>query len=262
VRDVLASLREFLLKVFHHIYVLVVGVIGGILGLASAVYGDFQQPGASPLVPLWVWLPLFALGYGVAVIWAFHDVRMERGVIEQRALRAESALDNTRAELADQRVRHELVVDSLRKDYEKKLAEAKAPPKSALEVVIDREIPTPFPGIGLILEIEFHVTNHDPMHHTLSRSMRDGPFHFGPPGGSDDPEQARLRQTFGVISERRRGDELPRSVGPGETVRGVYVVDFAWDPARRLPDYTLVISDGRREFLVRPHGAAESMSEA
>jgi hypothetical protein len=128
--------------------------------------------------------------------------------------------------------------------------------------VIDREIPTPFPGIGLILEIEFHVTNHDPMHHTLSRSMRDGPFHFGPPGGSADPEQARLRQTFGVISERRRGDELPRSVGPGETVRGVYVVDFAWDPARRLPDYTLVISDGRREFLVRPHGAAESMSEA
>ena len=123
--------------------------------------------------------------------------------------------------------------------------------------MIDREVTTPFPGTGLILEIEFHVTNHDPMQHSLFQSMRgDSLFHLGPPGPSDDQEEARLRQAFSVITERRRGDALPPSVGPGETVRGVYVVEFDWDPARKLPDYILVINDGRREFPVRPHGAA------
>jgi hypothetical protein len=103
VRNVLASLREFWLKVIRHFYVLVVGVIGGILGLASGVYGDFQAPGASPLVPLWVWLPLFAVGYGVAVIWAFHDVRMERDAVQRRATKAETDLEGARAKLADAR---------------------------------------------------------------------------------------------------------------------------------------------------------------
>ena len=51
-----------------------------------------------------------------------------------------------------------------------------------------------------------------------------------------------------MISERRRGDVLPTSVRPGETVRGVNVIEFDWDPVRKLPDYTLAISDGRREF--------------
>src|SRR5260370_25145021 len=98
------------------------------------------------------------------------------------------------------------------------------------------------------------------MEHALFRSMRNATFQFGPKGTTDDPEQTRLRQAFGVISERRRGDDLPKSVRAGETVRGVYVVEFDWNPTRKLPDYTLVISDGRREFPVRPHGAAESTS--
>ena len=257
-RDFLASLWEFALKLISHVYVVVVAVVGGILGIVSGVGSDFQTPGASPLVPLWVWLPLFGIGYGVAVIWAFHDVRMERDAVQRRATTAETGLENKRTELADQQARHQRALDAQREDYEKQLAEAKAPPKTGLEVVIDKEIQTPFPGVGLILEIEFRVTNHDPMEHALFRSMRDAPFQFGPKGTTEDPEQTRLRQAFGVISERRRGDDLPKSVRAGETVRGVYVVEFDWNPARKLPDYTLIISDGRREFPVRPHGAAES----
>ena len=133
--------------------------------------------------------------------------------------------------------------------------------EAGLEVVIDREIPTAFPGAGIILEIEYRVTNHDPMDHTLFKSIQCvSPFHFGPHGITDDSEDAPLWQAFRVISERRRGDELPTSVGSGETVRGVQVVEFGWDPVHNLPDYTLIIGDGRREFPVRPHGAVESTS--
>ena len=121
-RDVLASLREFGVKVFRHVYVLVVGVIGGILGLASAVYSDFQKPGASSLVPLWVWLPLFAIGCGVAVIWAFHDVRMQRDAAQQRAATAETDLENTRAERDREQEQHRRELDAQRKGYEEKLA--------------------------------------------------------------------------------------------------------------------------------------------
>lgn len=131
--------------------------------------------------------------------------------------------------------------------------EVQPPSKTGLEIAIDKQIPTAFPGVGLILEIEFHVTNHDPMEHRLFLSMRGGsPFYFGPHVASNDPEHVRLRQAFGVISERRRGDVLPTSVRPGETVRGVNVIEFDWDPVRKLPDYTLAISDGRREFTAQP----------
>lgn len=103
VRDFLASLWEFALKLISHLYVVVVAVIGGILGIVSEVGSDFQTPGASPLVPLWVWLPLFGIGYGVAVIWAFHDVRMERDALQQRVTTAASGLEGANAELANAR---------------------------------------------------------------------------------------------------------------------------------------------------------------
>jgi hypothetical protein len=131
--------------------------------------------------------------------------------------------------------------------------EVQQPPKTGLEVAIDRQIPTPFPGVGLILEIEFRVTNHDRMEHSLFPSMQGGsPFYFGPHGANDGAEHIRLQHAFGMISERRRGDELPKSVRPGETVRGVYVIEFDWDPVHKLPDYTLIISDGARRFTARP----------
>jgi hypothetical protein len=83
VLEVLVSLREFSIKVGHHIYALVVGVIGGVLGLVSAIYADTQPTpappkAAPPLVPLWIWLPLLAGGFLVAIFRAFHDVRVER----------------------------------------------------------------------------------------------------------------------------------------------------------------------------------------
>jgi hypothetical protein len=139
---------------------------------------------------------------------------------------------------------------------------AEAPSKHGLEVAIDNEVPTARPGVGLILEIEFHVTNHDPMEHQLFRAMEGGPdgmFYFEPPNAEADPEHQRFIRDSYVIEERRdRDTPVPTRVRPGETVRGVYVQRFAWNPRRTLPDYTLVISDGRREFRVQPHGAAEN----
>ena len=123
-RNFLASLWEFALKLISHVYVVVVAVIGGILGIVSGVGSDFQTPGASPLVPLWVWLPLFGIGYGVAVIWTFHDVRMERDAVQKRATTAETELENKRTELADQQARHQRALEAQREGYEKRLAEA------------------------------------------------------------------------------------------------------------------------------------------
>lgn len=129
--------------------------------------------------------------------------------------------------------------------------------KTGLEVVIDDEKPTWFPGIGLILEIEYHVTNHDPVPHMLKRSLEGsitGRFYF-PLADQDDLEHTRFRHEYGRISERRRWELLPPRVEAGETVRGVYIEQFAWDPATLLPDYTLIINDGRHQYKTRPHGA-------
>lgn len=57
------------------------------------------------------------------------------------------------------------------------------------------------------------------------------------------PEYAQVLQTYGVISERRRREGLAHRVQPGDTIRGVYISTFAWDPSDRLPDYTLIIRD-------------------
>lgn len=126
-RNVLASLREFWAKVLSHTYVLVVGVLGGVLGLASLVYGDLQPPNASPLVPLWIWLPLFGIAYGVAVIWAFHDVRVERDAMKHRAETAESALETAHADLG----KVQLERDEARRELEG-AQRAAIPPKPEL----------------------------------------------------------------------------------------------------------------------------------
>jgi hypothetical protein len=78
-REVLASIREFGGKVARRWYVAGIGVIGGILGVVDAVAVAAAKPKATPFsIPLWVWLPLLAGGFLVAIIWAFHDVRLER----------------------------------------------------------------------------------------------------------------------------------------------------------------------------------------
>jgi hypothetical protein len=130
-----------------------------------------------------------------------------------------------------------------------------------LEVVIDNERPTPFPGRALILEIEFHVTNHDPVGHPLSMRLEGGRPFFPPDGDPDDPEYLRISRIHGEMSQRRSQESLPPHVDAGQTVRGVLVNDFGWDPAHDLPGYTLIIWDGRREFRGRPHGAAEAKEE-
>lgn len=75
--EVLSSLREFCSRIVRHVYAFVIGVVGGVVGMISAVYADVR-PKASALVPLWVWLPLLAGGLLVATFRAFHDVRLER----------------------------------------------------------------------------------------------------------------------------------------------------------------------------------------
>lgn len=75
--EVLSSLREFCSRTVRHVYAFVVGVVGGVIGVVSAIYADVR-PKAAALVPLWVWLPLLAGGFLVATFRAFHDVRLER----------------------------------------------------------------------------------------------------------------------------------------------------------------------------------------
>jgi hypothetical protein len=91
VRDVLASLLEFCRRVASHWYAFAVGVIGGLLGLASGLYAE-ARPKAAPLVPLWIWLPLLAGGFLVAIVWAFHEVRTERDAAKADIERRFSAL--------------------------------------------------------------------------------------------------------------------------------------------------------------------------
>jgi hypothetical protein len=133
-------------------------------------------------------------------------------------------------------------------------AKPKGPPKTGLEIVIDKELPTNFPGTGRILEIEYSVTNHDPVEHLLRKAMR-GPFMFG-----SGPDYDRVANERWEIEQRRAQREgFPGRVKPGETVRGLYVTAFAWDPTGKFPDYTLVIMDERREYKVRPHGSAPAV---
>lgn len=135
--------------------------------------------------------------------------------------------------------------------------EVQPPPKAGLEVVIEDEKQTPFPGAATVLEIEFRVTNHDPVPHLLRRSMRGLNRNSFP--SPDDPDLVAARREEHAIRERRRrnGDELPPRIQPGETVRGVYVTTFPWDPTGTFPDYTLIIKDERQAYTARPHGAAE-----
>jgi hypothetical protein len=135
--------------------------------------------------------------------------------------------------------------------------EVQPPPKTGLEIVIEDEKQTPFPGAATVLEIEFRVTNHDLVPHLLRRSIRGlNRTSFPLP---DDPDlNAAHREEWAIRDRRhRQGDELPGRVQPGETVRGVYVTTFPWDPTGTFPDYTLIIKDERQAYTARPHGAAE-----
>lgn len=163
---------------------------------------------------------------------------------DQERLSAEAERDAAQQEFQTQQRAHEEQIASLR------ALQSSSSPRSGLEVVITNEVATPFPGRALILEIEYTVTNHDAMEHMLSMGAR-GPLFFPPVDKQGDPEYLEILQTYGRISERRRREAPPR-VRPGETVRGVYVVEFTWNPARYLPDYSLVVSDGRQEYEVRP----------
>ena len=75
--ELLTSLREFCSRVVRHVYSFGVGVVGGVLGVISAVYSDVR-PKAPTLIPLWVWLSLLSGGFLVATFRAFNDVRVER----------------------------------------------------------------------------------------------------------------------------------------------------------------------------------------
>jgi hypothetical protein len=122
-------------------------------------------------------------------------------------------------------------------------------------VVIDDEKRTAFPGAATVLEIEFRVTNHDPVPHRLRKSIRG--LNRGSFPSLGDQDLVAAEREAQAIRERRhqQGDGLPGRVQPGETVYGVYVTTFPWDPTGTFPDYTLIIKDERHAYTTRPHGA-------
>ena len=107
------------------------------------------------------------------------------------------------------------------------------PPRTGLEVVIDRQIPTRFPGTALILEIEFHVTNYDTVEHLLTGVRITGPLYFG--RGQPDAEYTKVLHKYGELSERRRGEQLQPRIRAGQTLYAVHVTEFAWDPTGSCP---------------------------
>ncbi len=86
VYELLTSLKEFGSGVVRRWYAFAVGVIGGLVGLATALYAQ-AKPKAAPLVPLPLWILLLTIGLLGAIIWVFHDLRLDR--------------DRVRAEVAD-----------------------------------------------------------------------------------------------------------------------------------------------------------------
>jgi hypothetical protein len=134
--------------------------------------------------------------------------------------------------------------------------EVQSPPKTGLEVVIEDEKRTPFPGVANILEIEYCIANHDPVPHELRPAIRG--VNPAPLGSADDPEfMAVLRKEHAIRQRRQLDTPPPVRVQPTETVHGVYVTTFPWDPTGKFPDYTLVIRDERNVYTARPHGAGE-----
>ena len=99
----LVSLREFCGKVVRRWYALAVGVIGGTLGLASALYAE-AKPKATPLVPLRVWLALLVGGYEMEDMAAVTEGRsvedatfFNRGVIIRRTVLTYSGTPSSEA---------------------------------------------------------------------------------------------------------------------------------------------------------------------
>lgn len=194
---------------------------------------------------------------------------------DRARLSALTARDAATQDLENQRQAHEKALAAAQAGYESRVAAAEAehraaleaarspdgqshaatPPPTGLEVVIDEENPHPFPGRALILEIEYHVTNHDTSGHRLYPRMRSDPpssLFFPPVDRQREPEYLEILYAYGRISERQIREPLPPQVRAGETVRGVYVAQFAWNPRLKLPYYTLIVSDGRREYEGRP----------
>jgi hypothetical protein len=69
------SLREYVRKLFSHVWTVVVTFVAGILGVAQPVAQSF---GKDLVVPAWIWLAIFACGFVYAQFQAFHDMRLER----------------------------------------------------------------------------------------------------------------------------------------------------------------------------------------
>jgi hypothetical protein len=221
-----------------------------VLGAAAGI--------AVPLVfPVSGWLTTVAF-MGLFIVVMLEGSYRVWHATDQARLSAETARDETTEELEAQRRAHEQALGAAQADHEAKLAAgrraltgaAATPALAGLEVVITKEVSTPFPGLALILEVEYAVTNHDTMEHMLSVSA-EGPSFFPPADKQRDPEYQEILYAYGRISDRRRREAPPR-VRPGETVHGAYVREFAWNPARYLPDYTLVVSDGRNRYEARP----------
>jgi hypothetical protein len=107
----LGSLREFSVRTARHVYTLLVGVIGGILGLWSVVYSA-ARPKAPPPVSLLLWLPLLACGLLVTIFLVFHDVRRER---DEARTQVGAARESGQTEIRKIRERHETQIAEIAK---------------------------------------------------------------------------------------------------------------------------------------------------
>lgn len=108
---------------------------------------------------------------------------------------------------------------------------ANTPTRRGMAAVIERETPHPIPGLAMILEVDFTVTNQDErLHACRLKGVSSSSLFFAPNGRQSDAEYLEVPRRRYSIEEQRRHDLLPSRVRSGEIVRGVYVGAFNWDP--------------------------------
>jgi hypothetical protein len=76
--QLVASLREYMGRVWQRGWAVIVSGIGGVLTMLSAVVPPSASAHPHPVIPLWLGLTLLIGGLFVAQFLAFHDVRKER----------------------------------------------------------------------------------------------------------------------------------------------------------------------------------------